>query len=317
MTIEQKTGNLFGKLFPAYDDARFKASLELFKKRFAANAFPLKWFRGKKCLDAGCGGGRYSIALCLLGAKQVVGIDLAPRSLRDAVVRAKKLGGQNIIFKKASLERIPYPNQSFDCVISSGVIHHMPNPEKAMAEFSRVLRPGGMLYLLVYATEGLRWPTIESLRPLAQAIGFQTLELAVAKAKLSVAARRTYLDDLLVPVIDFYSWPRLELLLKQFKFNRIKRWSKGRLDHEENLLAYENDVRGLASVFTAGARLRNLTGFQRCCFKAGLKICQAALGAVGFVKAEVDSGRISEQKVKKIVIGQGHHRLIAWKMGKR
>ncbi len=55
-TIPDATGSLFGDLWHRYGDDLFENSVNLFTARFKANGFDLKWFRGKRCLDAGCGG---------------------------------------------------------------------------------------------------------------------------------------------------------------------------------------------------------------------------------------------------------------------
>ena len=71
--LETRTGRLFGDLWHYLDDEQFEQSVALFASRFEANGFDLSWFEGKKCLDVGCGGGRYTIAIGRLGAGQVVG----------------------------------------------------------------------------------------------------------------------------------------------------------------------------------------------------------------------------------------------------
>jgi 2-polyprenyl-3-methyl-5-hydroxy-6-metoxy-1,4-benzoquinol methylase len=64
--IIQNTGELFGNLFAAFDQENFLRSVSLFEKRFRENEFDVSFFQGKKCLDLGCGGGRYSIATSIL-----------------------------------------------------------------------------------------------------------------------------------------------------------------------------------------------------------------------------------------------------------
>lgn len=312
--VAARTGELFGRLFPAYDDAAFRASVELFAKRFAANAFPLDWFTGQAILDVGCGGGRYSIAAALLGAARVVGVDVSVESIADARRRASGL--QQVAFHEASVDALPFPDATFDGVICSGVLHHVADPARAVAEIARVVRPGGMAYFLVYATEGLRWPMVQALRPIAAAIGLEAMEEAVADAGLAVNKRRAYLDDLFVPLIDFYSWPRLAAMLEGAGFARHERWTRGRLDHEENLEAYRRDIEGFGTLFAAGARgerpaLRARQGW----FRTGMGIVAAVAAAVRHVQAEVVDGRLAEDEAMRLVVGQGHHRVVAWKTG--
>ena len=164
--------------------------MKLLQDRFAENDFPLGWFVGKKCLDVGCGGGRYSLALSSLGVESVTGIDISKESISDARLRAIQLGIENVDFCVGSVTELPFEDESFDCVLFSGVLMHVANPIAALDELSRVVKSRGMLYLLVYATEGVRWPLIQMLRPICQSVGFERLDQAVAMSGL--AANRRY-----------------------------------------------------------------------------------------------------------------------------
>ncbi len=311
---EFQTGNLFGNLFAAYDDEAFKSSVALFAKRFLQNGFDLGWFKGKKCLDAGCGGGRYAIALSQLGAASVVGVDLSAEGIADARRRAGDLSCQNVTFETASVESLPFGDAEFDCVIHSGVLMHTKAPLRVIDELFRVLRPGGMVYGLVYATEGLRWPLVQMLRPLAQAIGFGVMDTAVAEAGLPVNRRRTYLDDMFVPYIDFYSWQCLQGVLSQAGFTDVARWSAGRLDHEENIESYARDLRGFLEVFEAAAsRLASQSHRLSGLVTYGRDLCAAAAGYADQLVKDADAGRMTPEQARELAIGQGHHRFVAWK----
>lgn len=312
---EHDTAQLFEKLFPAYDNSSFDHSMRLFAKRFAANNFPLEWFSGKKCLDVGCGGGRYTMAMARLGAEMCVGVDIGELSIIDARRRAEERNLKNVRFEVLSATNLPFEDETFDCVIFSGVLQHLANPITVLNEISRVLAPGGMVYLLVYATEGLRWPLIQMLRPIAQRIGFELMDQAVVSSGLSVAKRRTYLDDLFVPYIDFYSWACLENLLVDKSFTNIKRWENGRFDHEEDLASYLADLEGLASLFAAAAV--SLQGKGVVCeqlVEEGRRLCFTVTDYIRNIIAAVDKGAMDEDEAKKVIIGQGHHRITAWKL---
>ena len=311
---EKKTGQLYGNLFTAYDDHAYRNSFELFRKRFEANRFPVKWFKNKICLDGGCGGGRYCLALSALGTKRVYGIDISESAIKDARKRARKLNIANVDFRVASVENIPFDDKSFDSAIVSGVLHHVVNPEKAMSEISRVIKSHGMLYMLVYATEGVWWPLVQILRPLAFTIGFDLMDRAVSRAGLPVNKRRIYLDDLFVPRIDFYTWDRLKCLLERHGFNKITRWKKGRFDHEDSLESYYADLKGFLAIFQAGrdANIPESSKFSRI-FDSGVLACEGFLDFVEKMLKAKKNGRITEKRAMQIIIGQGHHRIIAWK----
>jgi len=313
--VETETGNLFGNLFSAYDDKNYLKSVNLFKQRFEDNGFNLGFFKGKRCLDVGCGGGRYSIAMAMLGADEVTGVDISKEGITDARKRSQSLGISNVTFIQNTAEELPFKNASYDFVCFSGVLMHMEAPEKGIAEIARILKPGGMVYMLVYATEGVRWPLINILRSFSQQIGFDNFDKALSIAgELDVNKRRTYLDDLFVPVIDFYSEDRLRKLLQKNGFPQIDRWQKGRLDHEETLESYADDLNKLQKLYQNGVALTDeLPPLVHSLFVSGDNICAACVQYVNAIILKVQQGELSESIARKIVIGQGHHRLTAIK----
>ena len=82
----EKTGSIYGNLFTQYSNAQFQDSVELFFIRHRKWGIDLDWFKDKKCLDAGCGGGRFMVALSWLGAHEVRGIDIS----KDAIAAANE-----------------------------------------------------------------------------------------------------------------------------------------------------------------------------------------------------------------------------------
>ena len=94
------------------------------------------FFTGKRCLDVGCGGGRYSLAMARMGAKSVVGVDVSESGLTDAAMRAERMGYANVTFKQASALELPFADAEFDFVCCSGVLHHTRGVEQACAKFT-------------------------------------------------------------------------------------------------------------------------------------------------------------------------------------
>jgi 2-polyprenyl-6-hydroxyphenyl methylase/3-demethylubiquinone-9 3-methyltransferase len=94
--------------------------------------------RGRRVLDAGCGGGLVAKGLAEAGAL-VTGLDLSPSCLRVAS-RAVPRG-----FRPAAgrMERLPFAPASFDAVVAADVLEHIPDLPAVVAEVARVLRPGG------------------------------------------------------------------------------------------------------------------------------------------------------------------------------
>ena len=60
------------------------------------------------------------------------------------------LRGKNVELRKADATQLPFPDDYFDCVYSFGVMHHIPEIGKAVAEAYRVLKPGGVLMIALY-----------------------------------------------------------------------------------------------------------------------------------------------------------------------
>lgn len=308
--LERATGELFSDLWKPYDDSLFAESVELFVKRMRLARFDTDWFKGKTCLDAGCGGGRNSIAMAKLGAGKVVGIDVGKDGLVDARRRAKAL--PDVTFEHASILEIPFKDETFDMVWCAGVLMITADEERALDELTRVTKSGGQLYLLVYATEGMRWPLIQLLRPLACQLGQPAVERAIELADLPANKRRTFLDDLFCPRLDFYHWDRLDRMLQRRGFRTITRWgSECRLDHEADLRSYREDLEALAAIFAAGDCEE--FGTDRMLFQAGYQAARATIDSIRSAEAKVEEGAMPVDTAMQHIIGQGHHRVLAVK----
>lgn len=104
---------------------------------------------GEAILDIGCGAGVDSlIAARLTGPSgAVTGIDPVPEMLDRARKNAGLAGAKNIEFVEGSAAKLPFPDISFDVVISNGVFNLVVDKLKALEEVWRVLKPGGRLMI--------------------------------------------------------------------------------------------------------------------------------------------------------------------------
>jgi arsenite methyltransferase len=104
---------------------------------------------GKRVLDLGSGAGTDSlIAVQMVGVHgRVVGIDMTPAMLAKARAAAAQMGAANAEFVESEAEQLPFPDESFDVVISNGVIDLIPDKDAVFAELYRVLVPGGRLQI--------------------------------------------------------------------------------------------------------------------------------------------------------------------------
>src|SRR2546425_3646121 len=115
-----------------------------------ANPFSLGRLQpGERVLDIGSGAGTDSlVAAQMVGdAGHVTGIDMTPEMLAKARAAAAELGQGNVEFVESEAERLPFPDASFDVVISNGVIDLIPDKDAVFAELYRVLAPGGRIQI--------------------------------------------------------------------------------------------------------------------------------------------------------------------------
>lgn len=94
-------------------------------------------------LDIGTGTGFFAILMAHLGHR-VTGIDLTPAMLEEASAMASGLG-LDIDFRQMDAQQLVFPDGTFDVVLSRNLTWTLPEPEKAYAEWYRVLKPGGIL----------------------------------------------------------------------------------------------------------------------------------------------------------------------------
>lgn len=115
-----------------------------------------EWLKGspsKKLLEIGCGMGTDA----LIFAQQdfsVTGIDLSPVHI-DLARKLFKLHSLSADFMKGNAETLPFPDNSFGCVYSFGVLHHTPGTAKAIDEIRRVLVPSGRAVIMLYHKRSL------------------------------------------------------------------------------------------------------------------------------------------------------------------
>jgi SAM-dependent methyltransferase len=108
--------------------------------------FPLAELRGKRVLDAGCGMGRFA-EIVHAHHGEYIGLDYS-FAVDAAHENVGRLPGVHLV--QADIFRLPFADNTFDLVMSLGVLHHTPDPRRAFASLPRVLKPGGRLTITVY-----------------------------------------------------------------------------------------------------------------------------------------------------------------------
>jgi phosphatidylethanolamine/phosphatidyl-N-methylethanolamine N-methyltransferase len=130
---------------------------------------------GGRILEVGVGTGislpDYSVR------NRIIGIDLSEAMLRKAQRRVVDLSLTNVEkLEIMDAEHLSFPDASFDVVVANHVISTVPNPEAALDECARMLRPGGEMILLsrIGADAGLRHLIEQLLQPLVRRLGWRS-----------------------------------------------------------------------------------------------------------------------------------------------
>lgn len=113
-----------------------------------ANPFALGRLEpGERVLDLGCGAGMdMLVAAAMVGPTgSVTGIDMTVEMLAKARASADAMGVSNVTLVEGEVERLPFPDEAFDVVISNGVIDLVPDKDAVFGEIHRVLAPGGRI----------------------------------------------------------------------------------------------------------------------------------------------------------------------------
>jgi SAM-dependent methyltransferase len=131
-----------------HDDSHYvQFRPELVDEFLADCELPRDFFAGKDVLDAGCGSGRWSYALHRLGAN-VHAMDLTaagPEALHGELGHEERMR-----IAQANLYEAPFAPESFDFVMSWGVLHHTPSTRAGFDRIAPLVKPGGTLYVMVY-----------------------------------------------------------------------------------------------------------------------------------------------------------------------
>lgn len=204
--------------------------------------FPLRdAIRGKEVLDFGSGYGGKTVEYKLrCGAKRVCGVEPFEHVIGQSRRYAEARGVEGVEFKACGHREIPYPDESFDIVLSHDVLEHVEDPRVSIAEIWRVLRPGGLsfnvfpLYLgaashhldYVVRVPGLHW--VFSPRTLVKAVNYvleRNPQFGTAlqpEPRLSFDGAREVL-----PSLNGLSGVHLASLFKGFETLRLHRHAVG------------------------------------------------------------------------------------------
>lgn len=132
--LQKKSFAYFVHLFL---NSRMRESIEVLE------SVPVK---NKKILDIGCGGGQY-LEYFLNKGGNVTGVDYSPKMILIANRYLKDRNFKNFSLRVADVRKLPFPNNNFDVVIGIGLLEYLVDPELAMTEITRILKPRGYCLL--------------------------------------------------------------------------------------------------------------------------------------------------------------------------
>ena len=123
-----------------------------FRPLHEINPLRLNWIdervslKGKRVLDVGCGGGILSESMARRGA-EVLGIDLADKSLKVAELHKLETGVDNVNYRFVSAEQLAAEEQAtFDVVTCLEMLEHVPDPAQTIQACADLCKPGGWLF---------------------------------------------------------------------------------------------------------------------------------------------------------------------------
>ena len=123
------------------------SSEDTFRKK---TGFEPEDLKGKLVLDAGIGAGRFTDVMARWGAN-VIGIDLS-YAVEAAQENFRHL--DNVLVAQADISNLPFKSETFDAIVSIGVLHHTPDTKKYFKNLVPYVRHGGTIAIWVYPAEG-------------------------------------------------------------------------------------------------------------------------------------------------------------------
>jgi len=137
----------------AYLDGVATAHLDRLNATFVASALDKLPARTRAplslVLDVGTGTGDIPVKLAMASsALQIRGVDRSAAMLDKARALAASKGlARRVRFRRADGRRIPFPDRTFDLVVSNSLLHHLPDPTPVLDDIARVLKPRGSVFI--------------------------------------------------------------------------------------------------------------------------------------------------------------------------
>jgi SAM-dependent methyltransferase len=138
----------------------------------------------RRVLEVGCGPGELAARIQEELGAEVLAVDISPRMVELA-------RGRGIDARVGDVSELPFAAGEFDCAVAAWMLYHVPDPDRALAELARMLRPGGRLVAVTNASDHLRelrallgLPTDRAAFPFNDASGEELLRRRFARVEV-------------------------------------------------------------------------------------------------------------------------------------
>jgi ubiquinone/menaquinone biosynthesis C-methylase UbiE len=193
---EKRYEEVYGDTFALYSRKEMLEFIEPFQVRFAKNGLdPRQLFEGKRCLDAACGNGRGALFMLMNGAAHVTAVDFSSKNVESTRSFLKQFGFTNADVSEASLESLPYADESFEFVWCNGVLMHTGHPNRCLHQITRTLKVGGKSWIYVYGSSGVYWRTIQHFRSMLSDIAISDCIAALQLLRYETRYVAEFIDD--------------------------------------------------------------------------------------------------------------------------
>ena len=243
--IRDEVSDVYGKVWRNNDKKMVLDAKKIIEERFTNNSIDLNIIKDKKVLDLGCGSGRFTVALGLLGAKEIIGVDWGDDGLAKGRELATAFGVQAEFLKMDILD-LEFEDKSFDFIYCNGVTHHSESMEIATKELIRVLKDDGSSWYYVYGAGGLFWEILLKFNALMKKVNIpKEYAMEVLKTIGMPENRHIFLDHWYVPILKNTTKENFEKMLSNAGFGEYKRVTIAR-DTDPDQLVIKKDINDIA-----------------------------------------------------------------------